>query len=122
MIRSTRSCNWSCCCCCTAPARVWSAEDVARELRIEPGWATGQLAELLRRGLATLEQENGSRYRFGPRSSELARAIDGLAIEYQNRRVAVISRIYSKPLDPIRTFADAFRFRKPDRKEDTGHG
>jgi hypothetical protein len=35
-----------------------------------------------------------------------------LAALYQERRVAVITQIYSKPVKKVQTFADAFRFRR----------
>jgi hypothetical protein len=38
--------------------------------------------------------------------------IDQLADLYQQRRVAVITQIYSRPVKNVQTFADAFRLRK----------
>jgi hypothetical protein len=37
-----------------------------------------------------------------------------LADLYAERRVAVISEIYSNPVSKVKTFADAFRLRKDD--------
>ena len=43
---------------------------------------------------------------------DLHRAVAGLAREYAARRVTVIGLIFSKPVDKIRSFADAFRLRR----------
>jgi hypothetical protein len=39
-------------------------------------------------------------------------AVAQLAKDYAERRVSVITLIFSKPVDKLRTFADAFRLRK----------
>ena len=43
---------------------------------------------------------------------ELDQAVVRLAKDYAERRVTVITLIFSKPVDKLRTFADAFRLRK----------
>jgi hypothetical protein len=53
-----------------------------------------------------------AQFRYEPRTDELSQTINELAMAYHNRRVTVIGLIFSKPLDKIRSFADAFRFRK----------
>jgi len=110
------------------PARAWPADEVARELRIEPAGAQTQLDDLVRRGLvrATATPPAAAppggaapqRFAYGPASGHLSSTVDALARAYADRRVAVISLIYSKPPDPVRTFADAFRFRDRDRDRD----
>ena len=93
----------------------WDGAAVARELRIDPGSASGRLASLAARGLLVATDEAGGRYRFDPRSSELNRVVGRLADTYKERRVSVITLIFSKPSDTIRSFADAFRIRKDDK-------
>jgi hypothetical protein len=96
----------------TAPAE-WSAERVASELRIERSGAQQQLAALAARELLALRQAQGvDHYRYAPGSEGLDRTVDGLASCYEKRRVSVVHRLYSKPNDSIRVFADAFRVRK----------
>lgn len=97
-----------------SPARARTADAVASELRIESTWAAAQLAKLSTRGLLGVADPAGPSYRFAPASPDIARAVDGLALAYAARRVSVISLIYSKPSDPLRTFSDAFRLRKDD--------
>lgn len=92
------------------PGRAWTAAEVAQELRIEPSWATGQLDELAGRGL--LASEASDTFRYAPQSSGLDSAVQRLSKDYAERRVTVITMIFSKPVDKLRSFADAFRLRK----------
>ncbi|HSI35718.1 MAG: hypothetical protein ACAI43_11595 [Phycisphaerae bacterium] len=98
------------------PAREFSAAAVARELRIEAAGAEAQLQHLRAGGM--LESTPAGGYRYAARAPALAAAVGELARAYADRRVTVISLIYSKPrTDQVRTFADAFRLRK-----DKGNG
>ena len=92
--------------------RAWTADELARELRIDPAWASGQLASLAGADVLAATQSNPPAYRYEPRTPPLDAAVRGLAREYANRRVTIIGLIFSKPIDKIRSFADAFRFRK----------
>jgi predicted ArsR family transcriptional regulator len=103
------------------PQRSFSGGDLARELRIDPAWANNQLIDLAARGLLVQDAAGAGgggaegvepKYRYQTRTPELHRAVTGLAQEYADRRVSVISLIFSKPVDKIRSFADAFRIRK----------
>jgi hypothetical protein len=99
----------------TAPLE-WGPHAVAAELRIEPRAAEEHLAALTARELfAWREVEGDVQYRFEPATEALRRAVDGLAVSYEKRRVTVVHTIYSRPADRIRVFADAFRLRRdPD--------
>jgi len=99
------------------PERRWTADELGRELRVEIGWAEAQLNDLCSRGLLDCEDTVRS-YTYKPKSPELQAAVNHLSSAYRERRVAVISFIYTKPSDPIRGFADAFRLRKDKDKAD----
>ena len=92
--------------------KTWSAAEVAQELRIEPSWANGQLGELAARGLLAPAPDRAEAFAYGPTSAALAAAVAQLAKDYAERRVTIITLIFSKPVDKIRSFADAFRLRK----------
>lgn len=95
----------------TAPSD-WDAESLARELRIAPASAGVRLETL--RSQKLLESIVGSppSFRYAPASGDLDRSVRDLAETYAARRVSVITLIFSKPDDAIRSFADAFRLRK----------
>lgn len=106
------------------PDRSWTGDLIGRELRIDPAWVETQLAQLCSRGL--LQCTDGA-YQYKPATPALHDAVVGLAKAYADRRVTVISLIYSKPptppppttpmetpTDPLKSFLDAFRLRKDD--------
>jgi hypothetical protein len=92
--------------------KFWDAAAVAAELKIDAGWAGSQLARLCEQGLLRCTAEPAQAYEYGPSTPELDAAVAALAVAYADRRVSVISLIYSKPADNLRAFADAFRLRK----------
>ncbi|WNG32920.1 hypothetical protein F0U61_04295 [Archangium violaceum] len=94
------------------PQRTWNAESVARELRVSALSAGERLEDLNYDGLVARVDGSAGEYRYGPETPALDEAVRGLATAYAERRVTVINLIFSKPVDKIRTFADAFRLRK----------
>ena len=94
------------------PEQAWTAEAVSRELRITEGSASRRLADLAARGLLVLEGATPPGSRYEPKHSEDDVAIAELAQSYAERRVSVISFIFSRPLETVRGFADAFRFKR----------
>ena len=91
------------------PHRSWTPQEVTQKLYLQVEMTSQLLEEIVQRGLAT-KTENGFYYR--PISDLDRDAIDRLAQIYQERRVAVIAEIFSKPKDSLRAFADAFRMRR----------
>jgi len=98
--------------------REWSARDVSQELRITEASATARLQDLTAHRLL-VERGNPPSYRFSPASADDAQDVAQLQETYSTRRVSVISFIFSKPLDRVRGFADAFRLK---RDKDDGNG
>lgn len=94
--------------------RSWTAESVARELRVSPMSSGDRLKDMARAAILSKVQGSETEYRYAPESPQMAEAVAGLAAAYSERRVTVINLIFSKPVDKIRTFADAFRLRKDD--------
>ncbi|WP_224363701.1 hypothetical protein [Hyalangium versicolor] len=99
--------------------REWTARDISQELRIMESSAAARLEDLSTRRLLVKAEGSPALYRYSPASSEDAQDIAQLQDTYSTRRVSVISFIFSKPLDKVRGFADAFRLK---RDKDDGHG
>ena len=95
------------------PERSWSAESVARELRVSPMSAGDRLKDMTRAAILARVPGAEGEYRYAP-ERQMGEAVAGLAAAYSERRVTVINLIFSKPVDKIRTFADAFRLRRDD--------
>lgn len=96
---------------CRERDRDWTAEQVAAELRIDSGSAGARLEDLRARGFVECASE---RYRFQTKSPELSRSVEALAEAYRERRVSLINLIFSKPVDKVRLFADAFKLWKDE--------
>jgi hypothetical protein len=93
------------------PNKDWSPAEVSRALYTQPESAASRLADLRARGLVARTEGREPLYRYQPVNARLRSLVDRLAQAYRQRRVSVISLIYSKPLDQVQAFADAFRIR-----------
>jgi predicted transcriptional regulator len=96
------------------PATSWSPAAVSRELATQPEAAAQRLADLQALHLVEAVEGPERGYRYAPGTGAQRSAVDRLAQVYRERRVAVITLIYSKPLNQVQAFADAFRLRKGD--------
>jgi hypothetical protein len=97
------------------PQKAWTADDVSKELYTTPESAARWLSELHSSRLVVLDDTINRCYRFDAGVNDVA--VSNLAAAYKERRVRIINMIISKPLDQIRSFADAFKFKKKDDKE-----
>lgn len=95
-------------------ARSWSCFDLARQLYITPDVCTGIIADLERRGFVLRDAADSNLFRYRSGRADIDQIIDQLSDLYQQRRVAVITMIYSKPVKKVQTFADAFRLRREE--------
>jgi hypothetical protein len=103
--------------------RAWSADEVVEKLRIDRAWAVTQLGRLCDHGLLRCEASPAPTYAYAPASADTDAAAAALDAAYADRRVSVIELIFAKPLDKIRSFADAFRIRgrdKDNKEKDDG--
>lgn len=95
-----------------APARAWTAADLATELKIDPAFAGEQLAKFSQRGFLARVDGSDPAYRYAPQSTQLDDSVAAVAAAYTTYRVTIIGLIFSKPTSNLKSFADAFRIRK----------
>jgi hypothetical protein len=95
------------------PQREWTTADLARELYISSDMCEGIVVDLERRRLAA-RTEGGDRWSASGGDADAHRRVEQLARYYRERRVAVITEIYSNPVKKVQTFADAFRLRREE--------
>jgi hypothetical protein len=99
-------------------SKEWTAEEIARTFFTQRDSAELRLRELSNDGLVTAKTvSKKTAYQYAPQTPDLAKAVAELARAYPTYRVSIINLIFSKPIDKIRTFADAFRFTKEDEKK-----
>lgn len=91
-------------------SREFTADAVTAELRLGPATAPERLAALAARGFLSC-QGVPPLYRYAPNPAT-DQVIGALASVYAERRVAVITRIFSPRTDSVRSFADAFKLRR----------
>lgn len=95
------------------PQRSWSAVELARQLYLSEEMCGAMLEELARRQFVVRNSDDQS-FRYACPDARADELLARLAELYVERRVAVISEIYSNPVSKVKTFADAFRLRKEE--------
>lgn len=95
-----------------APAPL-ARDELIRETDRPEGLVETALADLIKGGLVTTEEEAGGipTLKYDPQSEELRRAVDELAAMYNERPVTLIRAIYDRAAQPVISFAEAFRVR-----------
>jgi hypothetical protein len=92
--------------------RAWTCDDLSRQMYVTPDVCTGLVVDLERRGFILRDAADVNTFRYRSTGAAVDQVIDQLADLYHQRRVAVITQIYSKPVKKVQTFADAFRLRR----------
>lgn len=87
--------------------RRWPVDRLVAELRANTTLVNDCLGGLERAGLVLGEE--GS-FRYAPASPTLGALCDGLEAAYRERPVAVVNTIARRRPDPLKGFADSFRF------------
>ena len=87
--------------------RAWPVDRLVAELRANATLVSDCLGGLERAGLVLGE---GEAFRYAPASPTLAVLCDELEAAYRERPVAVVSTIARRRPDPLKGFADSFRF------------
>jgi DNA-binding IclR family transcriptional regulator len=84
--------------------------EVAQALRLERNAVATYLDAMVRDGLA--DKSNDPEPRFTFKGGALDAEVRALEHAYSERRVAVLTAIFTRPNDRVRLFADAFRIKK----------
>jgi hypothetical protein len=94
------------------PEQGWSADAVYDVVRSSRGSVAERLEELRLQGLLTFSNPEHREFRYQPPSPEVAEAVQALAQFYRERPVKIVEMIYSPAAEPLKGFADAFKFKK----------
>lgn len=102
------------------PCREWTATDVSQKLRNSEVSAANWLQDLATQNILRLRRATPPQsFAYDPSATAFSDVITKLAKTFTERRVSIYNLIFSKPLEKIQVFADAFQLR---RKEDKGDG
>lgn len=92
--------------------RDWTAEAVSQAIYTVPQSAARTLARLAELGFLSVSGgPHAPVYRYAPAGPEADRRVEELAETYRTQRVAVVKHVFASRVDPVRSFADAFRLR-----------
>jgi predicted transcriptional regulator len=95
--------------------RAWTADEISSRVRLTHESVTSKLEELLRAKLLTASTDEPPQYCYEPDSKALAQEVaDSLDKAFRERKDTVIQLIFSRPMDNIKVFADAFRIRRDE--------
>lgn len=94
------------------PNRAWSAGEVYEVIRSTKASVEGRLRTFTAEGFLVEEKTSPPTYRYAPNDSDLRSAVEATAAVYQARRIRVIEAIFAPEVDPVQSFADAFKLRK----------
>jgi hypothetical protein len=103
--------------------------ELLRLLRSQPHrpWTVAQVYEVTRSSQSSLQkglesfaregcfsEENGAppAFRYASRDEEMRSAVEQVAASYRLSRGRVIEAIFAPEIDPVQTFADAFKLKK----------
>ena len=96
------------------PDKKWNAATISEEMRSSENSAQQHLDYLCSRGLIVKHDQMPNLYYWVQNDEQMKKTLDHLAQNYRTYQVAIISLIYNKPVDRIRSFANAFKIKKDD--------
>ena len=94
-----------------SPEKLWTIDEVFQKIQSSHTSVGQRLKELASEGFLVTE---GERYRYQPKTEELAKNTEELRQFYRTRRLKVIEAVFSKSTEQLRKFSDAFRLRKDE--------
>lgn len=95
-----------------SPTQSWTAPEVSKALSMAPESTAMRLFLLASQGLILFEPSGVPRYRYGGGDATTARLLQELASNYASNRADVLRVIGAPAVDPIQSFADAFKLKK----------
>jgi hypothetical protein len=94
------------------PEREWTIQSLSQELRSADSSVEKRMRDLANRKV--LEPLGEGTFHFQPVSPEVHAAISELVAYYRVRPFRVMDLLFTKPMNAMKSFADAFRFKKED--------
>lgn len=92
------------------PQKKWTTAKISEELRSADLAIKKRLEDLYSAGVLTKPME--AEFAYGPASEKMKSLVANLIEVYQKRPTWVIDLIYSRPIDAIQAFSEAFKIRR----------
>lgn len=90
--------------------RTWSVLEIFQKIQSSHASVQQRLDSLVAANL--LARDSSNKYYFAPKNDDTRKLVLDLAEAYKTRRVRIIEAIYTRKTDAVRTFADAFKFKR----------
>ena len=90
--------------------RNWTAAEIFQRIQSSQASVVQRLESLVTAG--HLSRDADRKFRFSPKYEAARKIVNDLAEAYRTRRVRIIEAIYTRKSDAVRSFADAFKFKK----------
>jgi hypothetical protein len=94
------------------PDKDWTYLALSQELRSTESSVEKRVRDLVDRRV--IHPIASGSFRFNPRSEEVRQVVHDLVGVYRLRPYRVMELIFSKPVNAMQSFADAFKFKKED--------
>lgn len=92
------------------PQKNWTTAKISEELRSADLAIKKRLEDLYAAGV--LKKTTGVEFTYNPASEKIKSLVANLIEVYQKRPTWVIDLIYSRPIDAIQAFSEAFKIRR----------
>ena len=97
-----------------SPTRFWRIGEIAAELEITSRTVASSVGGLHKSGVLVAGGTDPVGYRYEPRSVALHAGAESLVAAYESDALLVVKTVLNKPPRALRTFLDAFLFRRRD--------
>jgi hypothetical protein len=96
-----------------ASDRAWSIDEIAEALGKSSSTVRSSVAGLLASGIVAYSpDESSGEWKYQPRSVALHAGVESVIEAYESDAVGVVKAVFNKPSRALRSFADAFVFRR----------
>ena len=92
--------------------RLWTSQEMARELYVSADMASNVLSALHERNLIARAGSDPTAYALVLETEERKQLLEGLGLMYRNELIRVSNMIHANASPGLRDFARAFRFKK----------
>lgn len=92
------------------PQKNWTTSKISEELRSADLAIEKRLEDLY--AAEVLNKPEGTEFYYSPASEKIKSLVASLIETYQKRPTWVIDLIYSRPIDAIQAFSEAFKIRR----------
>ena len=94
------------------PDRAWRVDEIATALRMSHETVTVSATGLHANSVLAAEPTEPVQYRYQPGTVALHAGVESLLAAYESDPLAVVKAVLNKPPRTLRTFSDAFLFRR----------